>query len=46
MASASSPAWRSTTRALLLAGALPAAMLALAFEGGFALLERRLRRGR
>ena len=30
--------------ALMLAGALPAALLALACEGGFALLERRLRR--
>jgi ABC-type proline/glycine betaine transport system permease subunit len=28
----------------MLAGALPAALLALACEGGFALLERRLRR--
>ncbi len=33
-------------KGLLLAGALPAALLALAFEGGFALLERRVRRGR
>jgi osmoprotectant transport system permease protein len=33
-------------QALLLAGALPAAALALLFEAGFGLLERRLQRGR
>jgi osmoprotectant transport system permease protein len=33
-------------KALLLAGAVPAAALALVFEGGFGLAERRLRRGR
>lgn len=33
-------------KALLLAGAVPAAALALLFEGGFGLAERRLRRGR
>ena len=33
-------------QALLLAGALPAAALALLFEAGFSLLDRRLQRGR
>jgi osmoprotectant transport system permease protein len=33
-------------KALLLAGALPAAALALLFEGGFGLAERWLRRSR